>query len=84
MLTNDSPVVITENIRWYFRGADVLEDITETDDIRFTLSSDRLSLIITGVTAAQEGAYILEALNEAGIGSGSIVFNIEGTNGDMY
>ena len=78
ILTNDSPPVLTENIRWYFRGVDVLEDITDTQDVRFNISSDRLRLEITGVTAAQEGAYILEALNEAGIGSGTIIFNIEG------
>ena len=83
MLANDSPPVKTENIRWYFIGADVLEDITDTDDIRFNISSDRLTLTITGVTHAQEGAYRLDALNEAGIGSGAIVFNIEGMSGDI-
>lgn len=71
--------MLTENIRWYFRGADILQDITDTTDIRFNISSDRLSLVITGVTAAQEGAYILNARNEAGIGLGTIVLNSEGT-----
>ena len=80
ILTEDSPPVLTQNIRWYFVGAGVVEDVTERDDtdIRFNISSDRHTLIITGVTPTEEGEYRLVATNEAGPGVGSIVLNIEG------
>ena len=77
-ISEDSPPVRTENIRWFFISLNNRVDITDTTDERFNISSDRLSLIIDGVTHTDEGEYLLQATNEAGPGIGVIVLSIAG------
>ena len=78
ILTNDDPPVQTNNIRWLFHTLTTTVDITDSTDNRYTLGDDRLSFIIDGVTHTDEGEYILQATNEAGISRGSVFINIQG------
>ncbi|XP_019853400.1 PREDICTED: hemicentin-1-like [Amphimedon queenslandica] len=77
-LSEDSPLVKTENIRWFLRTVSSFEDITFRSDTRQTLSEDRLSLLIDGITETDEGEYILRATNEAGTGEGTVVISVAG------
>ena len=77
-LSEDSPPVQTENIHWFHHSLDSRVDITFSNDPRLFLSLDRLSLQITGIIDNDEGEYVLEASNEAGIGRGFIAISVRG------
>ena len=77
-LSEDSPLVKTNNIRWFLKTVSSFEDITFRSDSRQSLSADRLSLLIDGITESDEGEYILRATNEAGTSEGVIVISVAG------
>jgi hypothetical protein len=77
-LSDDFPLVLTSNIRWFFRSVSTIQDITFTTDQRITISDDRLTLVIDGITETDEGQYILSATNEAGTSQGFIVIVVVG------
>ena len=77
-LSEASPPIQTDNIRWYFQTVTTNTDITFSNDNRLTLSSDRLTLVIDGITEADEGEYMLRATNEAGTGENVIAISVVG------
>ena len=77
-LSNDDPPVKEVNIRWFFRTLQSTVDITNSSDNRHTLAPNRRSFLIDGITHFDEGEYILQATNEAGIRTGSVFLSISG------
>ena len=77
-LSDDDPSVQTRNIRWFHRTPSSTIDITNSSDNRHTLSSDRLSFLIDGITHTDEGEYILQTTNEAGVRNGSVFLSVTG------
>ena len=77
-LSNDDPLVQTEDIRWFFVSSGIRTEITNSSDSRHSLSADRLSFLIDGITHSDEGEYILEATNAAGTGSNSVILSVTG------
>lgn len=77
-LSNASPPVLTDNIRWYFQTVSEIRDITFSTDERLSLSDNRLTLVVDGITEADEGEYIIRATNEAGTGSNFVVISVVG------
>lgn len=79
-LTEDSPPVKTENIRWFFTDIDGTTDLTEVSNDHIMISEDRLNLTLVGITHSDEGQYTLEATNEAGTNSNFYLLSITGNN----
>lgn len=77
-LTEDSPPVKTENIRWFFTDIDGTTDLTEVSNDHIMISEDRLNLTLVGITHSDEGQYTLEATNEAGTNSNFYLLSITG------
>ena len=77
-LSDDDPLVQTEDISWFFISSRIRTDITNSSDSRHTLSADRLSFLIDGITHSDEGEYLLEATNAAGTGSNSVILSVTG------
>ena len=77
-LTEDSPPVKTENIRWNFTDESGSMDITNVSNDHIMISEDRLTLTLTGITHAHEGEYKLLATNEAGTNSNFYILSITG------
>ena len=77
-LSDDDPLVQTEDISWFFISSGIRTDITNSSDSRHTLSADRLSFLIDGITHSDEGEYLLEATNAAGTGSNSVILSVTG------
>ena len=72
-ILNASPAVLPSNIEWVFNGTALSDSVS-----RYSFSSDRLSLTVSALTHSDEGLYTLTATNEAGLGSASLILNIEG------
>ena len=73
-ITEADPLVNISNRRWTFESAATtnIEDITDTSNLHYSLSEDRLVLTINQVTSAHRGVYTLLATNEAGVRSDSV------------
>lgn len=75
-LASDDPPVKTSNILWFHQTPGSVIDITNSTDDRHILSSDRLSFVIDGITHFDEGEYILQTTNEAGVRRFSVFLSI--------
>lgn len=76
-ITNDSPQVTEDGIRWIFNNGITTTDITGLSG-RFSFSDDLQSLTIIGIGASDEGNYTLVATNSAGSNRAVIDLQVEG------
>lgn len=84
-ISNDDPLVQTENIRWErLTSLNVPLDITESDDPHYQLANDRLSLTIVQLTDGQVGIYTLYATNEAGTRSNFVALVLQGMRRECH
>lgn len=84
-ISNDDPLVQTENIRWErLTSLNVPLDITESDDPHYQLANDRLSLTIVQLTDGQVGIYTLYATNEAGTRSNFVALVLQGMKHEYH
>ena len=84
-ISDASPEVQTENIKWTFRDLNGNSFNIPTNLLTTTFfnlmgvfSSDRLSLTLSGLTNDFEGTYTMTATNEAGSDSATVEMVIEG------
>ena len=76
---NDLPPVTPADITWLFTPVDGSAiPISSNPDIKYTFSSDMLSLTITALALADEGDYELVVRTIAGNASANIILDIQG------
>ena len=75
-----SPQVSLENIKWTFTDTNEgSRDITNSTDGRLAFSGNLQQLTISNISMSDEGMYTLTATNPAGVRSGVVNLNVEGT-----
>ena len=76
-VSRDLPLVLVDDIRWFFKqqGFNTRREII--DDDRYTFSEDRLTLTVRFLNLTDSGTYTVEASNVVGTGSASAALDVQ-------